>query len=143
MYAAILKYTPDGNIQSSTSQPSATTLTSPPIAHPPQSNVSNSQRQNAYDLSNLTPASTLQTLPMTNNNGLNLSFLELCVNTGPHLKSLAEIDTANISTDGTLFQNLRKQCLRLRGLRSRFWLLKPAAISFVRVSQSIPHRGER
>ena len=85
-------------------------------------------------LNNLPPISASQILSVAANNERNLSFLELCVNTGPHLKSLAEIDTRNISTDGALFQAIRKQYLGLRGFRSRFWLLKPAAISFVRVS---------
>lgn len=85
-------------------------------------------------LDNLSTISASQTLSMAASNERDLSFLELCVNTGPHLKSLAEIDTVNISTDGALFQAIRNQYLSLRGFRSRFWLLKPAAISFVRVS---------
>jgi hypothetical protein len=139
--AATLKSTPVTNSQRTTSQPVTTTLTSPPTAHLPQPNSSNIPKQITYGLSNLMPASALQIPSMTANNNLDLSFLELCVNTGPHLKSLAEIDTASISTDGTLFKTLRKQYLRLRGFRSRFWLLKPAAISFVRVSLIIVYRG--
>lgn len=49
------------------------------------------------------------------------------------IEVLVEIDTGDISTDGAPFQAIRKQYLSLRGFRSRFWLLKPAAISFVRV----------
>jgi hypothetical protein len=139
--AAILKCTPDRNSQRTTSQPLTTTLTSPPTAHLPHPNSSNIPKQITHGLSNLTPACALQTASVTANNDLDLSFLELCVNTGPYIKSLAEIDTASISTDGTLFKALRKQYLRLRGFRSRFWLLKPAAISFVRVSLIIVYRG--
>lgn len=137
--AAILTCTPDGNSPRTTSQPSMTTLPSPPTAHLPHPNSSNTPKQIPHGLGNLMSANALPT--MTANNNLDLSFLELCVNTGPHLKSLAEINTASISTDGTLFKALRKQYLRLRGFRSRFWLLKPSAISFVRVSLIIVYRG--
>ncbi|KAH6681483.1 hypothetical protein B0J14DRAFT_556902 [Halenospora varia] len=55
--------------------------------------------------------------------------------TTEEIEVLAEIDTGDISTDGAPFQAIRKQYLSLRGFRSRFWLLKPAAISFVRLLQ--------
>jgi hypothetical protein len=133
-YAAMLKYVPHGDSQRIISQPPTNTLTSPPTAHLQHPNSGNILRQTARDPSNMTPACTSQTPSVTANNDLDLSFLELCVNTGPHLKTLAEIDTGNISTDGALFRALRNQYFRLRGFRSKFWLLKPSAISFVRVS---------
>jgi hypothetical protein len=61
-------------------------------------------------------------------------FLELCVNTGEHLKELGEIDLTNATCDGDLFGAVRERYLQIRGFRSKFWLLKPAAVSFVRVS---------
>ena len=70
---------------------------------------------------------------------MNPSYLELCVNTGAHLKTLGEIDLSGVSTDGALFQAVKKKYLQLRGFRSRFWLLTPASVSFVRVSYSVSY----
>ncbi|KAH6665513.1 hypothetical protein B0J14DRAFT_492263 [Halenospora varia] len=144
-YASIPKHTPSGSSPSTTSQSRSSTMNSPPPIHLQHSNSANFTIQSAHTLNNMTPASTLQSLSGTTLSGsinanVNLSFLELCVNTGPHLKSLAEIDTAHISTDGALFKSLRQQYLNLRGFRSRFWLLKPAAVSFVRFSLENRHR---
>ncbi len=61
------------------------------------------------------------------------TYFELCVNTGEHLKSLGEIDVTRISTDGEFFALIKQQYLRLRSFRSRFFLLKPSVISYVRV----------
>ena len=64
------------------------------------------------------------------------SFLELCVNKG-NSKALAEINVTSITTDGDLFRKVKEHYLQLRGFRARFWLLKPAKVSWVRVSYSI------
>ncbi|KAH7374144.1 hypothetical protein BKA64DRAFT_586821 [Cadophora sp. MPI-SDFR-AT-0126] len=137
-YTAILKRAPQGTSTNTTSQSPSDDLVSPPAAHTQRPNASGMSRQNTYIPGNLSQASTLTSAATTNDP--HLAFLELCVNTGPHLKSLAEIDTKNISTDGMLFQNIKNQYLRLRGFRSRFWLLKPASISFVRFSLENRHR---
>jgi len=60
-------------------------------------------------------------------------FLELCVNAGQYLKSLGEIDLSNIRTDGDFFSVVKEHYLLLRSFRSKFWLLKPSTISYVRV----------
>ena len=60
-------------------------------------------------------------------------FFELCVNAGTFLKSLAEIDLKDTRTDGEFFQAVKEHYFRLRSYRSRFWLLKPSAVSYVRV----------
>jgi hypothetical protein len=61
------------------------------------------------------------------------NFLELCVNTGEHLKELGEIDLTYAKCDGNLFGVVQERYRQIRGYRSKFWLLKPAAVSFVRV----------
>jgi hypothetical protein len=61
------------------------------------------------------------------------NFLELCVNTGEHLMELGEIDLTYAKCDGDLFGAVQERYLQIRGYRSKFWLLKPAAVSFVRV----------
>ena len=61
------------------------------------------------------------------------TFFELCVNTGEHLKTLGEIDLTNARCDGDLFGAIQERYLSLRGHRAKFWLLKPAAVSYVRV----------
>ena len=132
-YALILQRPPNGVSHSTTSQSSTNHLASPPSTYL-QPNPSGILMQPLQALDGLLPLSASQTLSVAATNVRNLSFLELCVNTGPHLKSLAEINTGNISTDGALFEAIRKRYLDLRDFRSRFWLLKPAAISFVRVS---------
>jgi len=62
------------------------------------------------------------------------TFLELCVNTGEHLKTLGEIDLTNARCDGDLFGAIQDRYLQIRGYRAKFWLLKPAGVSFVKVS---------
>lgn len=132
-YAAVFKTTPNQS-QGTTSQLSNSTLTAPPTAHLQPQNASILQTQPTLTQRNVSTVSSSQTLPGATAGNANLSFLELCVNTGPHLKSLAEIETTYISSDGELFETLRKHYLRLRRFRSQFWLLKPASVSFVRVS---------
>lgn len=64
----------------------------------------------------------------------NSKFFELCVNSGKFLKTLGEIDVSSIDTDGKFFSIVKAHYLRLRSFRSRFWLLKPVNVSYVRVS---------
>ncbi|KAE9376187.1 hypothetical protein N431DRAFT_334440, partial [Stipitochalara longipes BDJ] len=66
------------------------------------------------------------------------SYLELCINTGEYTKTLSEIDLRDVGCDGELFHRIRKDYCRLRGLRSRFWLLKPSAVHFVRFAVEDP-----
>lgn len=73
----------------------------------------------AFQISNLSPCEP--------------SFLELCVNTGEHLKQLGEIDLTNAKNDGDLFGAVQERYFQIRSFRTRFWLLKSAAVSFVRV----------
>jgi hypothetical protein len=63
----------------------------------------------------------------------NQSYLKLCINTGEYTKSLSEIDLRDIGCDGDLFKKICSEYSRLRGFRSRLWLLKPSAVHFVRV----------
>lgn len=135
-FTAVLKSTTNGNSETSSSQGSAN-ITLPPTAHLHYRSSSNTPRPTSNSVNCHTPACDSQITSRTTNISSKPSFLELCVNTGPYLMSLAEIDTANILTDGDLFRDLRRQYLRLRRYRSRFWLLKPAAVSFVRVSSLI------
>jgi hypothetical protein len=60
-------------------------------------------------------------------------FFELCVNTGEHLKTLGEIDITKAQCDGDLFSAIQERYVKIRGWRSKYWLLKPAKISYVRV----------
>jgi hypothetical protein len=67
------------------------------------------------------------------------TFFELCVNAGIFVKSLAEIDLRAVRSDGEFFQAVKEHYFRLRSYRSRFWLLRPSSVSYVRVrSRSIP-----
>jgi hypothetical protein len=82
----------------------------------------------AWDSTSSTDASTFSS---SSSNSLTLNFLELCVNTGEHLKELGEIDLTYAKCDGDLFGAVQERYLQIRGYRSKFWLLKPAAVSFV------------
>lgn len=82
--------------------------------------------------------STAATVPTPSNR----KFFELCVNSGKYLKTLGEIDISSINTDGEFFSTVKAHYLRLRSFRSRFWLLKPVNVSYVRVSHTFhahPH----
>jgi hypothetical protein len=77
------------------------------------------------------------TSSMTSNNSSSLSrqaYLELCINTGEYTKTLREIDLRNVGCDGELFKEIRNEYSRARNFKSRFWLLKPSGVHFVRVS---------
>jgi hypothetical protein len=62
------------------------------------------------------------------------SYLELCINTGEYTKTLREIDLRNVGCDGELFKEIRNEYYRARNFKSRFRLLKPSGVHFVRVS---------
>jgi hypothetical protein len=62
------------------------------------------------------------------------SYLELCINTREYTKTLREIDLRNVGCDGELFKEIRNEYSRVRNCKSRFWLLKPSGVHFVRVS---------
>ena len=97
---------------------------------------SSTSMQGSSDLTNRSSART--TSSSTQSSGqpvtLDATFLELCVNTGEHLKTLGEIDLTNVRSDGDMFNAIKEHYLRLRSFRSKFWLLKPAAVNYVRVS---------
>ena len=65
------------------------------------------------------------------------SYLEVCINTGEYTKTLSEINLDHIRCDGQLFRRIRSEYVRLRSYRSRFWLLRPSGVHFVRVSIQI------
>jgi hypothetical protein len=71
----------------------------------------------------------------------NSVYLELCVNAGRFLKTLGEIDLSTITTDGDFFSTVKEHYLRLRSFRTKFWLLKPSSVSYVRVSRTSRHQG--
>ncbi|RYP68070.1 hypothetical protein DL769_005598 [Monosporascus sp. CRB-8-3] len=59
-------------------------------------------------------------------------FLALCVNTGGIYKTLAEINTKNITSDAEAFSVMKNDYLKTRGFRSRFsFLVKPVTLEFV------------
>jgi hypothetical protein len=72
----------------------------------------------------------------TSNHPIN-QYFELCINTGEYTKTLAEINLQKVGCDGELFKRIRSEYTRLRRFRSRFWLLKPSGVHFVRVSSSL------
>jgi hypothetical protein len=77
------------------------------------------------------------TSSMTSNLSSNFSrqsYLELCINTGEYTKTLREIDLRSVGCDGELFKEIRNEYSRARNFKSRFWLLKPSGVHFVRVS---------
>jgi hypothetical protein len=63
----------------------------------------------------------------------NQAYLEVCINTGEYTKTLSEIDMKDVGCDGELFRRIRSEYSRLRSFRSRFWLLKPSDVHFVKV----------
>lgn len=67
----------------------------------------------------------------------NQAFLELCINTGEHTKTLSEIELSGVGCDGELFNRIRSEYSRLRRFRSRIWLIKPSGVHFVKVSPSL------
>lgn len=86
------------------------------------------------------PCTTCPSSLSSRNNSVRIStFLELCVNTGEHLIELGEIDLSRVRCDGDLFAAVRKRYHEIRGFRVRFWLLKPKAISYVRVSTTFTY----
>ena len=64
---------------------------------------------------------------------LNQAYFEVCINTGEYTKTLSEIDLRDVGCDGELFKRIRSEFTRLRSFRSRFWLLKPSGVHFVKV----------
>jgi len=137
-YAAILKATPIHTSENTTPQTPPSGIPVPPAVY--------LQNLNSPDMTNRTihqlqsSASLDSTLSMAASSGgtFNPSFLELCVNTGAHVKTLGEIDLTIVSTDGAMFRAIKERYLALRGFRSKFWLLKPTAVSFVRVRPKTP-----
>ena len=87
--------------------------------------------RNSFEYGSL--SNTQSSFSSTSSSMREAKFLELCVNTGEHLKELGEIDLTNATCDGDLFGAVRERYLQIRGFRSKFWLLKPATVSFVRV----------
>lgn len=93
--------------------------------------------RNGTSSSGSSPCTTfLSSVSSRNNSVRTATFLELCVNTGEHLIELGEIDLTRVRCDGDLFAAVRKTYNEIRGFRARFWLLKPKAVSYVRVSTS-------
>jgi hypothetical protein len=80
-----------------------------------------------------TTSTAASTFSSSSSNSSTPNFLELCVNTGEHLKELGEIDLTYAKCDGDFFGAVQERYIQIRGYRSKFWLLKPAAVSFVRV----------
>ena len=106
----------------------ASSSTSTDISSPSQNGqVSSSKSTGSVQSRNQFQAVTAQRLSN--------SFLELCVNSGDGLKSLDEICTTEIKSDGDLFQRVRTRYSELRGHRSRFFLLKPRYVHYVKVSR--------
>jgi hypothetical protein len=66
-------------------------------------------------------------------------YLELCVNTGEFRRSLSEIDITYCNSDGELFALVRQEYNKLRGFRTRFFLLKTVDIHYVQVSLRFPY----
>ncbi|RDW63555.1 hypothetical protein BP6252_11100 [Coleophoma cylindrospora] len=94
-----------------------------------------SQSSTRYGISSTTDLSSLSSSNMSTP-----QFLELCVNTGEHLKELGEIDLTSATCDGDLFGAVQERYLQIRGFRSKLWFLKPARISYVRFSVEQRHR---
>jgi hypothetical protein len=107
------------------------------MRHTSVSSISTSKSGSTV-LRNISPTSTLLgSLSSSSRSNSSFStpvFFELCVNAGTFLKSLAEIDLKAVGSDGEFFQAVKEHYFRLRSYRSRFWLLRPSSVSYVRVS---------
>jgi hypothetical protein len=106
---------------------------------PRSAHVASRALSSSTDSSSGSSLSTLlgSTSSMTSNLGSTLSrqsYLELCINTGEYTKTLREIDLRNVGCDGELFKEIRNEYSQARNFKSRFWLLKPSGVHFVRVS---------
>ena len=61
-------------------------------------------------------------------------YLELCINHGKLERRLGEVDVSNINSDGQLFRQIKRTYDTVRGYRSKWFLLEPTSIQFVKVS---------
>ena len=137
-YAAILRGTTNPNSENNTPQTPASGLQIPPAA-PIQPGIPlNLTDLRTNHLQDSAPLGSQPAIAASSGGTPSSSFLELCVNTGAHLKTLGEIDLTNVSTDGVLFRAIRERYIALRGFRSKLWLLKPTTVSFVRVRLNNP-----
>ncbi|KAL7946974.1 hypothetical protein V8C42DRAFT_298971 [Trichoderma barbatum] len=69
-------------------------------------------------------------------------YLALCIDTGGIYKTLAELDTSPINSDGEAFLQMKKAYLQYRGVRSRLhFLIKPVTVEFVRFTLWNLRRG--
>jgi hypothetical protein len=66
-------------------------------------------------------------------------YFQLCVNTGEHTISLAEIDLTKVQSDSQLFQKIWRKYCDIRGHGIRRCFLKPTDVHFVHVSLQ-PHK---
>ena len=67
-------------------------------------------------------------------------FLELCINTGGYVTSLGEIEISAGTSDGDLFDRIRKKYRELRGRSYKRMLMHPVEVHYVKVGWC-PARG--
>lgn len=134
----ILQHANDRNIENVAGSHGMQPILGQPNYVPPsssnQSSISPSSSQSQSSISSNSSMTSSSSLAVSHAG----SYLEVCINTGEYTKTLSEIDLRNIECDGQLFQTMRREYSRLRGFRSKFWLLQPSRVDFVRVNMQNP-----
>ncbi|KAL9003543.1 MAG: hypothetical protein Q9188_003601 [Gyalolechia gomerana] len=138
-FARLLEH-PDQQVRGESSNQNTSQVnigtTSPSTSHPQVYTSTLSQVAIKIPAGSTTATAKLVPLPTPPNK----RYLELCVNTGEYDISLTEIHVTTpetaITSDGQLFEEIRKQYNRCRGIfRSHKWsLFKPVDLHFVRTA---------
>jgi hypothetical protein len=69
-------------------------------------------------------------------------YLALCINVGGIYKTLSEIDMTDITSDAKLFLKMKEEYQSKRWKRFNFnWLVKPATVEYIEVSNSISRKS--
>ncbi|MCJ1473586.1 hypothetical protein MMC13_002237 [Lambiella insularis] len=132
---AIRLQNPGPDLMQQSNQQQSLDLNASPVAHISQSTETTSGHPRANQgprrlQKSLPTACTMPPSPEPRS----LKFVELYVNTGKWKKSLGEIDVTHVNCDGDLFALIRERYEAVRGFRTRFFLLEPAAVQWVQFS---------
>ncbi|KAL8725962.1 MAG: hypothetical protein Q9166_007039, partial [cf. Caloplaca sp. 2 TL-2023] len=125
--------------QGHSGHPTNSLTMTPPISSAVQAtgHMQNIAFPNSQTSSNAHPGTTMMSGSIPCPPAVVERYLELCVNTGEHSISLAEIQVttpeSSITSDGQLFEEIRKQYRKRRGfLQASEWsLFKPIEVHFV------------
>lgn len=92
------------DVESLAGSSSNSNLSAPPVTH--LSSTRAPDRHYLSDIGTPNDSATLSAEIVASLADISPRYLELCINTGSYVKTLAEIDISNVNSDGELFQKL-------------------------------------